>query len=94
MGYYGTNDGNSEDLPRSKVEEGYQESYYYANWEEVFQFLSEKIGTEIHSMEEMNRLLDIYNTEHDDDSILVIEFRLDKDCSDVADRLSDKYLSV
>lgn len=45
-------------------------------------------------MEEMNRLLDIYNAEHDDDSILVIEFRLDKECSDVADRLSDKYLSV
>lgn len=94
MGYYGTNDVNSEYLPRIKVEEGYQESYYYSNWEEVFQSLSEKIGTEIHNMEEMNRLLDIYNAEHDDDSILVIEFRLDKDCSDVADRLSDKYLSV
>ena len=56
MGYYGANDVNSEYLPRIKVEIPQKKSYYYSNWEEVFQFLSEKIGTEIHNMEEMNRL--------------------------------------
>lgn len=78
MCYYATNDAAGEYFPkRIKVDEWDNDPEYCVTWYEAFQIIAEKTGTEVHNMDDMHRVLETYNSEHEDGSIYVYEFTVE-----------------
>lgn len=76
--YYATNDADGEYFPeRIKIDEWDNDPEYCVTWDEVFQVIAEKTGTAVHNMDDMHRVLETYNSGHEDGSIHVYEFTVE-----------------
>lgn len=76
-GYYATNDAKGIFFPdRFLVEQFPDEKEFHETHTGLFRYISERIGVEIGTIEEMNRAIERYNEAHPDNEIYVNEYEV------------------